>query len=95
MPMVVGLCTLELFLPDNGSLKEKRRVLKSIKDRLRRKFNISISELGGQDLWQKSILGMACVGNEKRHVNQVLDSAVGLVRSTPMVEIIQSRLEIM
>ena len=69
----VGLCTVELFIPDGHSLKEKRQVLQSLKTRLRDKFNLSVAEVGDQDLWQKAILGMACVANESAHVNQVLD----------------------
>ena len=71
--MTVGLCTVELFIPDAHSLKEKRQVLQSLKTRLRDKFNLSVAEVGDQDLWQKAILGMACVANESAHVNQVLD----------------------
>ena len=91
--MVVGVCTIELFLPESESLKEKRRTLKSIKDRLHQRFNLSVAEIDLNDLWQKSILGMACVGNEKKHVNSVLDKAVGVIQGTPTVEIVQSRLE--
>jgi uncharacterized protein len=91
--MVIGICTIELFLPGTASLKDKRRILKSIKDRLRQRFNVSVAEIDEQDLWQKSILGMACVGNEQQFVNQVLDQVIGLIRGTPEVEIVRSRLE--
>ena len=91
--MVIGICTIELFLPGTASLKDKRRILKSIKDRLRQRFNVSVAEIDEQDLWQKSILGMACVGNEQQFVNQVLDHVIGLIRGTPEVEIVRSRLE--
>ncbi|HET8579713.1 MAG TPA: DUF503 domain-containing protein, partial [Nitrospiraceae bacterium] len=65
--MVVGLCTLELYIPDGHSLKAKRQVLLSLKDRLRDKFNVSIAEVGDQDLWQKAVLGIACVANESAY----------------------------
>lgn len=93
--MIVGLCTVELFLPESQSLKDKRQVLLSLKDRLREKFNLSIAEVDGQDLWQKAVLGLACVANEGRYVNQVLDQALNLIRSVPAVEIVESRIELL
>jgi uncharacterized protein YlxP (DUF503 family) len=91
--MIVGLCTVELYLPDSQSLKAKRQVLLSVKDRVRDRFNVSIAEVGDQDLWQKAVLGIACVANERKHVNQVLDQVVNLIRSVPMVDLIQCHIE--
>jgi uncharacterized protein YlxP (DUF503 family) len=93
--MIVGLCTVELFIPESQSLKDKRQVLLSLKDRLREKFNLSVAEVDGQDLWQKAVLGLACVANEGRYVNQVLDQALNVIRSVPAVEIVQSRIELL
>ena len=80
MGIIVGLCTVELFIPESQSLKDKRQVLLSLKDRLREKFNLSVAEVDGQDLWQKAVLGLACVANEGRYVNQVCDQALNLIR---------------
>ena len=91
--MVVGLCTVELFIPDSRSLKDKRQVLHSLKDRLRGKFNLSVAEIGDQDLWQKAVLGMACVANEGNHVNQVLDQALNVIRNMPVVELVRTHVE--
>jgi uncharacterized protein YlxP (DUF503 family) len=93
--MIVGLCTVELYFPDSQSLKAKRQVLLSLKDRLRDKFNVSVAEVGEQDLWQKAVLGIACVANEGSYVNQVLDQAVNLIRSVPMIEMVQFRIELL
>ena len=93
--MIVGLCTVELFIPDGHSLKAKRQVLLSLKDRLRDKFNVSVAEVGEQDLWQKAVLGIACVANETAYVNQVLDQVLNQIQSVPMVEIVQSRIELL
>jgi len=93
--MIVGVCTIELFIPDGQSLKSKRQVLASLKDRLRDKFNVSVAEVGEQDLWQKAVLGVACVANEKAYVNQVLDQVMNHIRSVPMVEVVQSRIELL
>jgi hypothetical protein len=93
--VVVGLCTIELFIADSQSLKDKRQVLLSLKDRLRQKFNLSVAEVDEQNLWQKAVLGLACVANDGRHVNQVLDQALNLIRSHAAVEIVQSRIELL
>ena len=95
MSIIVGLCTVELFIPESQSLKDKRQVLLSLKDRLRERFNLSVAEVDGQDLWQKAVLGLACVANEGRYVNQVCDQALNLIRSVPAVEIIQARVELL
>ncbi len=95
MGVIVGLCTIELFIPDSRSLKDKRQVLLGLKDRLRDKFNVSVAEVDGHELWQKAVIGLACVANEGRHVNQVLDQAQNLIRSNPAVEIVRSRVEML
>ena len=91
--MIVGLCTVELYLPESQSLKAKRHVLLSVKDKVRDRFNVSIAEVGDQDLWQKAVLGIASIANERKHVNQVLDQVVNLIRSIPMVDLIQCHIE--
>jgi len=93
--MIVGVCTVELLLSDSRSLKDKRRVLLRLKDRLHGQFNLSVAEVDGQDLWQKAVLGLACVSNEGRHANQILDQALNLIRSDPTVELLQSKLELL
>lgn len=93
--MVVGLCTVELFMAGNQSLKDKRQVLQSLKNRLRGKFNLSIAEVDGQDLWQRAVLGMACVANDGGYVNQVLDQALNAIRGMPAVEVVRTQLELL
>lgn len=91
--MIVGICTIVLFVPDKNSLKGKRQVIKSIKDRVRNKYNVSIAEVADHDLWQRAVLGIALVGNEKKFVNQVMDKVLDLIRSTPLVEVIDYKIE--
>jgi uncharacterized protein YlxP (DUF503 family) len=93
--MVVGVLTIELFLAASQSLKDKRQVLHSVKDRLHGKFNLSVAEVDGQDLWQKAVLGMACVANEGSHVNQVLEQALNLIKSIPAVEVVRTHMELL
>lgn len=91
--MVVGICTIELYIPQNGSLKGKRHVLHSIKSKVKNKFNVAIAEVGEQDLWQKAILGVTTVANDRSFVNEVMDKVVGFVASHPEVQIVHHQLE--
>jgi uncharacterized protein YlxP (DUF503 family) len=91
--MTIGLCRLVLYLPQSGSLKSKRSILKSIRTRVRNKFNVSISELSDNDLWQKAVLGVAVVSNESRHANQVLSKVVDLVQTDARVALVDYSLE--
>lgn len=70
--MVVGVLELTLYLPENHSLKGKRAVLRSIKSRVRARFNVSVAETEHQDTWQTIVLGVAQVGNDRAHVDRCL-----------------------
>jgi len=74
--MFVGICTLTLHLPGNGSLKGKRRVIKSIMARMRQEFNISVAEVDSQDSWQRAVLGVACVSPDQAYAHGLLERAV-------------------
>lgn len=91
----MGVCTVELWIPESQSLKDKRQVLLSVKDRLRGKFNLSIAEVDGQDLWQKAVLGMACVANDGGHVEQVLEQALNLIKGIPTIEVVRVHRELL
>lgn len=71
----VGILSVELFLPDNHSLKEKRRVLVSIKAQLAKRFGASVAEVDHHEVWQRARLTLACVGREHRDVQSLLDGA--------------------
>jgi uncharacterized protein YlxP (DUF503 family) len=79
--MTVGIARLTLFIPDSHSLKEKRMVVRRVKDRVRAKFNAAIAEVEDNDVWQRAVLGMAVVGNERRFVESALDEVVRFVRA--------------
>ena len=70
---VVGLLSLEIHLPGTQSLKEKRSIIRSVKDRIRR-LNVSIAEIDYQDLWQRCLLGVVAVGATQTNVEQALKS---------------------
>ena len=93
--MVVGICRLELYLPECGSLKNKRSVLKSITTRIRNKFNVSVSELDQNELWQKAGLGIAIITNESRYANQVLSKAIQFVEGDGRVHLLDYTMEML
>jgi len=74
--MHIGICTIELHLPGNGSLKGKRSILKSLLARAGREFNISIAEVGAQDSWQRAVLGVACVSASAAYAHGLLEQVV-------------------
>jgi uncharacterized protein len=78
--VTVGIARLTLFIGGSHSLKDKRMVLRRVKDLVRQKFNVSIAEVGEGDLWQRAVLGIASVGNDARFVAAALDEVVAFVR---------------
>ena len=72
MPATVGVLTLELHVQDSHSLKDKRHVVKSLKDRLRHKFNVAVAEIDGMDTWQWSVIAAATVSADRIYCEQTL-----------------------
>jgi uncharacterized protein YlxP (DUF503 family) len=72
----VGLLTLELHIAEAQSLKDKRQVLRSLKDRLRNQFNVAVAELDFEDMWQRSVVGVVTISNEEHHVEEALQKVL-------------------
>ena len=77
--MIVGVCRIKLRIPENSSLKGKRQMLKSIKTRTRNRFEVAIAEVDDQQLWQIATLGVCCLSNDSRYVNEVLSKVVNFI----------------
>ncbi|HTG02085.1 MAG TPA: DUF503 domain-containing protein [Nitrospirota bacterium] len=92
--MFVGVCTFEVHVPESGSLKTKRHSIRSLKDRIRNKFNVSVAEVEDNDLWQKASLAVAAVSNDKTHLNQTLDHVLEMVRGVPEIDLLDYHIEI-
>jgi uncharacterized protein YlxP (DUF503 family) len=73
--MPIGLLTLEIHIPDAHSLKDKRQVLRSLKDRLRAHYNVAVAELDGQDSWQRATVGVVTISNNAHHLDESLRAA--------------------
>lgn len=93
--MVVGTLKIELYLHDNRSLKGKRKVVRSMVDKVKHKFNVAIAEVGSNDKWQKIELGVSTVGNDRRHIDASLNNILAFLDSLYLAEIVDSRMEIL
>lgn len=94
--MNAGICKVKIHLLESRSLKDKRRIVKSIISRLRNQYNISIAEVDDQDLWQMVSLGIACVSNQNQHVDEILSKVLGFITSNyPELEIVEQEMEIL
>ena len=92
--MIVGAAVLELRIQGSHSLKQKRGVVQSVIRRLRNRFNLAVSEVGGQDTWQRAVVGMTAAGSDREKVRQVLLSAVTFVEQLHLAEVRGSDIEI-
>ncbi len=92
--MVVGTLKIVFMLHDNRSLKGKRKVVRSIIDRTKNKFNVAVAEVGSNDLWQRIELGVCTVGNDRRHVDTSLANVMSFLESLHLAEILDYEMEI-
>ncbi len=92
--MVIGICTIELALPGNSSLKDKRSVLKPLVVRMRREFNISVAEVGDQDVWRAATLGVAAVSNDQAYLHGLFEKLVAWIdHGHAQVEVVDWQIE--
>ncbi|WP_246060427.1 DUF503 domain-containing protein [Peptoniphilus catoniae] len=91
--MTIGRCVIELRLYSPNSLKEKRRILKSLIEKLKNRFNISIAEVGKNDLWQSALIGIAIVSKDKTFANEVINKVIDFIDNFDSVEIVDIDIE--
>ncbi len=92
--MIVGSLRVRLLVRESRNLKDKRRVINSIKDRIRSAFNASVAEIDAQDHRQMAVLGIAMVGIESRQLASALDRIVEVVRGHPIAELLDYEREL-
>lgn len=93
--MIIGTCTITLRISWASSLKEKRMVVKSLIDRMKNKFNISVAEVEQQDNHKIAVIGFACVTNETQHANSMIDKVINFVENNTEAEIEDAFIEIL
>ena len=91
--MVIGCCSIKFYLHGNNSLKGKRRVVRAIKDRLKNNFNVSIAEVGDQDVWQSLHLGISAVGSDRPYMDGLLTKVVDAIDRMNLAEIVDYKTE--
>jgi uncharacterized protein YlxP (DUF503 family) len=92
--LTVGTLEVSLLIRESHSLKARRRVVRSLKDRIGSRFNVSVADIGDQDVWQSAVLAVAVVSNDGRFANETLSKVLNLIESEPRVEIVAHRMEI-
>ena len=93
--MNVGICRIEIRIPENHSLKGKRQVVKSIIARLQNRYSVSVAEIDNNDLWQIATLGVSCVSNHRRHSDTIITDVVNFIaQNYPNVELLNYEVEV-
>lgn len=92
--MTVGLMRIELFISDANNLKDKRGVMRSVVDNLRRKFNVSVVE-EGNERWQRGVLGIVNISSDRAKCNSTLNKVIEFIKSDPRVEVIDYSIELL
>ncbi len=77
--MVVGTCRITIAIADSYSLKDKRRVVKSLVERVRHRFNVAVAEVDEHEVWNAAVIGVACVSNGSAHAREILDHVIAFV----------------
>jgi uncharacterized protein YlxP (DUF503 family) len=93
--MIVGAAAVEIHVHGSQSLKAKRGVVRSITQRVRNRFNLSIAEVGGQDTWQLAVLGLTAVGSDRQKVRRVIERAVAFIEDLNLAEVLRSDVELL
>ncbi len=92
--MVIGVARVKVRLPENHSLKGKRKVIKSMTAQVGNRFNVAVAEVAGNDLWQWAEIGVAAVGNSQPFINRVLDKVLDFIESSCPVELVDAEIEL-
>lgn len=93
--MIIGICTCEIYIFNANSLKSKRSVVKSIIEKSKNRFNISIAEVGEHDKWQKSIIAFSTISNDQKIVEETIEKVINFFDSYSEIEIINIKREIL
>ncbi len=93
--MVIGAARVSLHVHGSQSLKQKRGVVRSISQRLRNRFNISVAEVGGQGTWQRAVLGLVTVGADAKSVRLRLEKAIEFIEDLHLAEVLDEEIEVL
>ena len=91
--MVIGCCSIKFYLHGNNSLKGKRRVIRAIKDRLKNDFNVSVAEVGDQDVWQSLHIGISAVGSNRPYMDSLISKVVDAIDKMNLAQMVNCKTE--
>lgn len=92
--MFVAIVQVELFLPESNSLKAKRSIIKSLVQKVRNKYNVSVAEVDGLDKWQRAVIGVAAVSNERKLLERISQEIIKLLEHEERAEVHDSKIEL-
>jgi uncharacterized protein len=93
--MVVGTLLIQFHIHENDSLKGKRKIVKSMVDKIKHKFNVAVAEVGSNDKWQRIEIGISTVGNDRRHIDSSLNNILDYIESLYLAEIVDVKTEVL
>lgn len=93
--MLVGICTIRILLFESNSLKEKRHIVKSVIERVKSRFNVSIAEVGELDKWQVAEIGFSCVTNSRRHADEIINNVLKFIEADGRFDVTAFEMEIL
>lgn len=93
--MKIGICVVDLYFPGKSSLKGKRQVLRSIKDRIKNRFNVSVAELEDHDKWQRTKLGIVTISNDGQHANSTLTGVMNFIEGFCEAQVLDYTIQLM
>lgn len=85
--MVIGIMKIQMFSSEPQSLKDKRHIFKSLIERLKNKFNVSVAETGALNSWNNCEIGVACVSNEGSHADSMMSAVVNFIECNGLIDI--------
>ncbi|GAB4371215.1 MAG: DUF503 domain-containing protein [Calditrichia bacterium] len=93
MQLIIGLLTVDVYIPGSNSLKEKRVIIKGLKDKVRKKFNVSIAEVDYHEKWQRAKLGIVQVGNDYSFIEKNIDKIFDIIDSNGSLHVVEHTFE--
>lgn len=92
---MIGVCEVHIHMPNTSSLKSKRKIIKSLKDRIRSKFNVTVAEMGNQDKWQRAVIQIGYINNNRARIDQIMQHIISLINTVPDAIIIDYNTQIL
>jgi hypothetical protein len=92
--MLVGICEIIIYLPNSHSLKDKRSILESYKVSLRKEYNISITEIDQKNIWKRSIIGIACISDNRRVIDHIFQKIIRITENHPEIQLLNYQISI-